>query len=108
MNAEPRNAKTGIAYSGKNVGWLLSAQDKAGYLTAEWLTFRQARMLGGTVNLDEHGTCIVRVVTRKSNEDEAPRRVLKHYMVFNVAQCRNLHELELDARWEIEASEAAA
>ena len=69
----------------------------------------QTRMLGGTVNKGEHGTRIVRVVVCKSDDDDqAPRsrRTLKHYTVFNVAQCRNLHELELDERAEIEAQVA--
>ena len=107
---DPINAMTGQPYTGNNITALLGAQHAAGYASAMWLTFRQARMLGGTVNKGEHGTRIVRVVSHTAkDEDDAPRsrrRTLKHYTVFNVAQCRNLHELDLDERAAIE--EAAA
>ena len=45
----PINIKTGKAYRGVNV-WILSLiQAQEGYPTSEWVTFKQAKALGGSV-----------------------------------------------------------
>ncbi len=91
----PRNFRTGKPYRGVNV-FLLWA---SAYLFPFWLTFKQARGLGGTVRKVEKGTPIVfykplrnRATgesTTETDQDRSPF-VLCHYTVFNVEQCDGL------------------
>lgn len=103
----PRNAATGRTYSGLNILILWGRLFDAGYPSQQWLTFRQASALGGTVRKGEHGVGICyadrfvpkdrRAQSRgdaSSAPDEAsePQAVafLRRYAVFNVAQCDGL------------------
>lgn len=102
----PRNAATGRAYSGINILILWGSLFDAGYPSQQWLTFRQAITLGGTVRKGEHGVGICyadRFVPKEhrgkerggaSSTSEAgdPHTVafLRRYTVFNVAQCDGL------------------
>lgn len=54
----PVNASTGRTYNGGNRLILLAAGMDAGYKDNRWLTFNQARALGGGVEKGEHGTPI--------------------------------------------------
>lgn len=49
----------GIPYRGINVVMLWLAAAGAGYRSPHWLTFRQARELGGNVRKGEHGELVV-------------------------------------------------
>lgn len=93
----PHNAATGRPYSGVNVVLLMMGHDL--YATPRYLTFKQAKALGGNVKKGEHGTRIYFVkkllVKDKAKGDDAdPRAVsmLREYVVFNTAQCENLPE----------------
>lgn len=55
----PHNGATGRAYSGVNILMLWATLIEHDYPTQGWLTFRQARDLGGMVRKGEHGTPIV-------------------------------------------------
>jgi antirestriction protein ArdC len=85
----PRNIR-GTPYRGINVLLLGSA----GYESPIWLTFNQARQLGGNVRKGEKGTPVV-FWTRVEKEvaDETGQRVrkgfplLRYYTVFNIGQC---------------------
>lgn len=98
--ALPRNASTGRAYSGINVLILWGAVIAHGFPVQSWLTFRQARELGGTVRNGEHGTHVVyadRFIPgdEKRRAEETGKQAqsvafLKRYTVFNVAQCEGL------------------
>ena len=117
----PHNASTGRAYSGVNVLLLWSAQMEAGYSSAAWMTFNQARELGGCVRKGSKGRMIVyadRFTPASEKEravkegDEAQSRFfLKRHTVFNVAQIDGLPdrfsvEPELvGERQQIEAAE---
>ena len=57
--ALPRNACSGRRYSGINILILWSAVIDSGYPTQDWLTFRQARDIGGSVRKGEKGTGVV-------------------------------------------------
>lgn len=99
----PHNAATKRAYSGINVVLLWSAQQAAGYPTARWLTFKQARDAGGHVRKGEKGTTVVFVSAIERTEEDADgeeetRRIpfLKHFTVFNVAQCEGLPQSMID------------
>lgn len=106
----PSNAISGKEYRGINA-FLLSL---VSYNDPRWLTFKQAKDLGGNVKKGEKGTFVVfwTTWTPKDKEDGSkvePLPVLKHYYVFNVEQCENLNipELESVTRNENERIERA-
>lgn len=107
----PRNAATHRSYSGINILLLWGAVIEKAYPSQDWLTFRQAHSLGGTVRKGERGTTVVYANRFTPKDDtgetgveggtgsetsesgaETPRAVpfLKRYTVFNVAQCDGL------------------
>jgi antirestriction protein ArdC len=86
-----------VPYSGVNVLLLWSRAIEAGYNHAIWMTFRQARELGGCVRKGEKGATIVyagQIVRAEQGQDgeDIERRApfLKTYSVFNVAQIDGL------------------
>lgn len=94
--APPRNVR-GTPYRGVNVVLLRAQAMACGYTSPVWLTFRQARQLGGHVRRGEKGAPVVfrRFVERGERVEEADgetreriRRVplARLYHVFNVAQ----------------------
>lgn len=96
----PRNASTGKTYSGINILILWGEAIERQRCTQNWLTFKQARALGGSVRKGEKGTTVVyadRFVPRKEKErahqdGDDPQAVafLKRYTVFNADQCDGL------------------
>jgi hypothetical protein len=94
----PCNAVTNRPYSGCNVLLLWMAQ-QAGYRTPRYLTFKQARDLGGSVRRGEHGSKVyvvkqIQVREEQAGGEESVRLVpmLREYVVFNVDQCEGLPE----------------
>lgn len=88
----PANLMTGKAYRGVNVILLHLATLEGNYRSPYWLTFRQAKELGGTVRKGEHGTVIVfwQMVKGKKAEPDEPNKMvplLRYYRVFNLEQC---------------------
>lgn len=96
----PKNAATGRGYSGINILILWGAVIERTYPSQNWLTFRQALALGGSVRKGEHGTTIVHAdrfvpkdeKERAKAEDVEPQAIpfLKRFTVFNAAQCDGL------------------
>jgi antirestriction protein ArdC len=93
----PYNANTGKTYSGVNIVFLAIAG--MNYGSAGWLTFKQAKALGGSVRAGEKGTKIyymapvVKTVKTDNDEDKTNRfLILKEYTVFNIEQCTDLPE----------------
>ena len=89
----------GQAYQGINVLMLWTAAEMQGYACPFWLTFQQAKELGGFVKKGEHGSPVVYAskFTKKEaaeNGDEVEREIpfLKEYTVFNASQCEGLPE----------------
>jgi antirestriction protein ArdC len=88
----PRNPVSGREYRGINVWILLSS----GYASQYWLTFRQARELGGHVRQAEVGLPVVywKFGTRDVQEgDESVEKksvLCRYYTVFNFEQCEGL------------------
>jgi len=83
--AAPMNYCSRRPYSGINV-WLLHGRYELPY----WLTYRQARQMGGHVRRGEHGTRIIywNMVDVTDGDDEVRQvPILRCYTVFNVAQC---------------------
>jgi antirestriction protein ArdC len=91
----PCNAVTNRPYSGTNVVLLWMAQ-AAGYRAPRYLTFKQARELGGSIRRGEHGTKVyfvkqLQVADRESEEGEARIiPMMREYTVFNVDQTEGL------------------
>jgi antirestriction protein ArdC len=90
----PCNAVTNRAYSGINV-LLLWTTRANGWAMPRFLTFKQATEAGGHVRKGEHGVAVYFVkdlLFKDAEADEDGRRVrmLKRYVVFNVAQCDGL------------------
>ena len=110
----PRNACTANTYSGINILILWGAVIAESYPTQNWLTFRQAQEMGGSVRKGQHGTTICyadrfipkaeRERAREAGEGETEKETLrgsvsrsnkavpflKRYSIFNVAQCEGL------------------
>jgi antirestriction protein ArdC len=88
----------GIPYNGINVIMLWSAAMAAGYSAPIWMTFKQAKHLGGHVRKGEKGELVVYADRfRKTEVDEASGQELerdipfmKGYTVFNVEQLDGL------------------
>ncbi|MCK5352656.1 DUF1738 domain-containing protein, partial [bacterium] len=87
----PKNLISDKPYRGINVFLLGSL----GYMSPYWLTFKQARSLGGHVNKGEKGTPVVFWKTYSKMEtdpdtqqtEKQQRFVLRYYRVFNIEQC---------------------
>lgn len=85
----PRNLASNRDYRGVNVLLLQSA----GYSSPCWLTFRQARELGGTVKRGEKGCPVIFwKVTEKDTERSTTEKgfILRYYTVFNLAQTEGI------------------
>jgi antirestriction protein ArdC len=88
----PRNILTGREYRGINVWILLNT----GFSSAYWLTFKQARQLGGHVRKSEIGLPVVywkfasREVQDGDETIEKSYALCRYYTVFNIEQCDGL------------------
>ncbi|RCS54878.1 DUF1738 domain-containing protein [Bremerella cremea] len=89
----------GEHYSGINVLVLWMAAEAFGFHCPYWMTFRQAKELGGFVRKGEKGSPVVYANTLKKTEtDEDGQEVeaeipyLKEYTVFNACQVEGLPE----------------
>ena len=88
----PRNAATGRPYSGIHILLLWGKMDDGGYSDARFLTFKQAKELGGSARNGEKGTEVVYMRFIERDDANAPDKVkripmLRSFWVFNVAQC---------------------
>lgn len=95
----PSNASSGRCYRGVNVFILWATAFRFGYSDARWLTFNQARNLGGSVRKGEKGTQIVFwkwTVRDEGLPTEKRIPMARAFTVFNVEQCDGL-ELEAAA-----------
>lgn len=88
----PRNHASKRNYSGINIVILWDSQQKNGYPTSDWLTYKQAREIGGQVRGGEKSTRVVYTNTMLVGEGDEERKVgyLKSFNVFNVAQIDGL------------------
>ena len=94
---------SGQPYRGVNILMLWMSAELNGYACPFWLTFQQAKELGGHVRKNEHGSRVVYASTFKvrgegdktetanvgqDNDREIP--FLNEYTVFNAEQCEGL------------------
>lgn len=90
----------GTPYRGMNVFWLWMVADMCGYASPFWMTYNQARKLGGQVRKGGKATIAIfyksytkEVEASDTGEPiEEARRVLKAYPVFNADQVEGLPE----------------
>lgn len=101
-----RNPVSGTTYRGINPFLLELTAMGAGYTDPRWLTFKQALSLGGAVRKGEKSTMVVfwkqiKVKDQDAGPDDRAKMIplLRHYNVFNVAQCDGI-ELEAPAERE--------
>lgn len=104
-SALPVNATTGRHYSGVNIPLLWMSAEERGFPSDRWLTYQQAKTVGGQVRKGE--MCSLAIIyksfekqatdddgTRLFNEDGRPMMeslaMLKPLQLFNVAQCDGL------------------
>ncbi len=110
----PVNHSTNRAYNGVNILSLWLQGKKKGYPVNRWLTFKQARDLGGFVKKGEKGTVILFVGTfskeeenSKGEKEETFFNFLKTHHVFNVEQTTlelpKVEKREIKTRDEIDA-----
>ncbi len=81
----PRNLHSGRTYRGVNVFLLATI----GHESPFWLTFNQARQLGGTVRKGEKSAPVIfwNWIEKQTDDGKDRLPVLRFYNVFNVAQC---------------------
>lgn len=89
----------GTPYQGINVLMLWASAELAGFHCPFWMTFQQAKQLGGHVRKGEKGSPVVYASTFKRTEEteagdevEAEIPFLKEYTVFNACQVEGLPE----------------
>jgi antirestriction protein ArdC len=95
----PSNASTGRLYNGVNVFLLWAVGAVHGYEHDRWLTFKQCQGMKGRVRKGEKATLVIywniqKRIERDENGTPRERKIflLRHYNVFNVAQCDGLPE----------------
>jgi len=113
----PSNLVSGKEYRGVNV-FLLACED---FASPYWVTFKQAKQLGGTVRKGERSTPVVfwKWINRTSDNSDTGETetkqipLLRYYSVFNVEQCDGITHKRLKVQAEepapfnpIEAAEA--
>ena len=86
----PKNLISGKNYRGINV-WLLNSLD---YSQNSFLTYKQAKVLGASVNKGEKANPVVfwKWIERENKETKEKERIplLRYYNVFNVDQCSGI------------------
>ena len=92
VDPDPAQRRHRAPYSGINILLLWGKMDDGGYSDARFLTFKQAKELGGSVRKYEKGTEIVYMRFIERDDANAPDKVkripmLRSFWVFNVAQC---------------------
>lgn len=96
------NTISGNRYNGFNQFILSLVTQEKGYKSAEWLTFKQAQQLGGTIRKGEKGTSVLysskyipkdvkndKTLTEKEKEGKSIF-FLKSYSVFNLTQTEGI------------------
>lgn len=122
----PFNGKSEKAYKGLNAFYLCVLSMLKGYRDPRWVTFKQAKELGGNVKSGEKSSEIFYwsfydKATKKPYEEKTcegmtkkerleyweknVRPVIKFYQVFNAEQCENLPEYKRETTPEMEAEE---
>ena len=93
----PKNVVSKKEYRGINV-FMLGCM---GYANPYWLTFKQAKALGGHVRQGEKSTPVVFWKWIEKENDDGEKEsypVLRYYRVFNIDQCEDIAEGKIPAQ----------
>ncbi|RJL69560.1 ArdC family protein [Dickeya dianthicola] len=93
MSGLPSNYATGMGYSGINIMLLWCSASEQGFGDSRWMTYKQAKAVGGQVREGEHGTTAIfyTMLERENDEGETDYiPMLKTFTVFNVEQIDGL------------------
>ncbi|MCS4274134.1 MULTISPECIES: ArdC family protein [Raoultella] len=93
MSGLPSNYATGMGYSGMNIMLLWCSASEQGFNDSRWMTYKQAKAVGGQVREGEHGTTAIfyTMLERENDEGETDYiPMLKTFTVFNVEQIDGL------------------
>ena len=103
----PKNYISQKHYRGWNLFYLSFHSERKGYPTADYLTYKQANLLGGTIKKGEKGVKIIYWATVELKDKASVKEPLdtniktklipKTYIVFNVAQTEGI-EIKLPSR----------
>jgi len=108
----PSNAVSGNNYRGVNTMLLWASQVEHGYQSNTWMTFKQAKDLGGNVLKGEKSTPVIffNMLKRKDpvTGEDVNIPMLKDYRVFNVEQCEGLNgnRVKVPEKIDIEYTDA--
>ena len=96
----PKNLSTGKAYRGVNIWLLVMSAWMDGHGSSHWLTFKQAKSLGGQVRKGEKGSLVTFWTQYEKEDKESEEKtvlpVLKHYTVFNLDQIDGIDNPEME------------
>jgi antirestriction protein ArdC len=97
VNDFPTNLSTGKQYRGINIFVLYMTSMAKGYNSRYWLTFNQAKKLGGSIKKGEKSTTIINCSFKKitdtdenGEEEEKTIPIIKTWPVFNTDQCEGI------------------
>lgn len=95
----PKNLVSKKDYRGVNILLLGISAAAQGFESPYWVTFKQAKALGGSVKKGEKSTAITFYKTYKSEDketgEEKSRFVLRYYRVFNIEQTEGIDESKI-------------
>ncbi|KGT86303.1 DNA primase [Erwinia typographi] len=95
----PSNFTTNDTYSGVNIMLLWCSAAKQGFTDSRWMTYNQAKAIGGQVRKGERGTMAIFYKTLEKEADDGQIEkipMLKSFTVFNVQQIDGLEFAEVD------------
>lgn len=105
----PSNLLSKKPYRGINVFLLTMTAWERGYDADEWLTFNQAKQLGGNVKKGENSSLVTFWKLYNTEDDEKKEEitipVLRHYQVLNREQCEGLPAKPIEEEKEVQPFE---
>lgn len=89
---QPHNAVTKQNYSGINRLYLSLVAYTDNYKSSKWLSYNQAKSLGGNIKKGEKGTRIIfyKMLEDEKKDDVKQIPIMKYYSIYNLDQCENI------------------
>ncbi len=111
-NGLPLNLSTRKSYRGINIFLLAMTAWEEGYQSDYWLTYRQAKNLGGSIKKGEKATLVTfwKLYEKEDKEsgEEVTLPVLRHYNVFNAEQSDGIKVPDVEDRSQLPFNRLAA